>query len=119
MTALGALTPVSEAADAPAIVERLTEDEVLGEDSGKDPAWVDTSHRFATDRTLALTRWVDGFFGDVDSDTEIAESRLRLKLTTDWDDRLGTETRVSVGGKVNLPRLANRVDLVRSHVSSS
>jgi hypothetical protein len=61
---------------------------------------------------LALTRWVDGFFGDVDSDTEIADSRLRLKLTTDWDDRLGTETRVSVGGKVNLPRLANRVDLV-------
>ena len=74
--------------------------------------WVDSSHRFATDRTMALTRWVDSFFGDMDGDAEIAESRLRLKITTDWDERLGTETRVSVGGKVNLPRLADRVDLV-------
>ena len=74
--------------------------------------WVDSSHRFATDRTMALTRWVDSFFGDMDGDAEIAESRLRLKITSDWDERLGTETRVSVGGKVNLPRLADRVDLV-------
>ena len=74
--------------------------------------WVDSSHRFATDRTMALTRWVDSFFGDMDGDAEIAESRLRLKITTDWDERQGTETRVSVGGKVNLPRLADRVDLV-------
>ena len=74
--------------------------------------WVDPSHRFATDRTMALTRWVDSFFGDMDGDAEIAESRLRLKITADWDERLGTETRVSVGGKVNLPRLADRVDLV-------
>jgi hypothetical protein len=74
--------------------------------------WVDSSHRFATDRTIALTRWVDGFFGDMDGDAEIAESRLRLKVTTDWDKRQGTETRVSVGGKLNLPRLADRVDLV-------
>lgn len=74
--------------------------------------WVDSSHRFATDRTIALTRWVDSFFGDIDGDAEIAESRLRLKITADWDERLGTENRVSVGGKVNLPRLADRVDLV-------
>jgi hypothetical protein len=74
--------------------------------------WVDSSHRFATDRTIALTRWVDSFFGDMDGDAEIAESRLRLKITADWDERLGTENRVSVGGKVNLPRLADRVDLV-------
>jgi len=74
--------------------------------------WVDSSHRFATDQTVALTRWVDSFFGDMDGDAEIAESRLRLKITTDWDERLETETRVSLGGKVNLPRLADRVDLV-------
>ena len=41
--------------------------------------WVDSSHRFATDQTTALTRWVDSFFGDMDGDAEIAESRLRLK----------------------------------------
>jgi len=37
MTALGALTPISEAADAPAIVEQLTEEEVAGQESGKTP----------------------------------------------------------------------------------
>jgi len=74
--------------------------------------WVDSSHRFATDQTMALTRWVDGFFGDIEGDAEMAESRLRLKVTSDWDERLGTETRVSIGGKVNLPQLADRVDLV-------
>ena len=79
---------------------------------GKAERWVDSSHRFATDRTTTLTRWVDSFFGDVDGDAEIAESRLRLRLTTHWDEPLGRETRVSVGGKLNLPRLADRVDLV-------
>ena len=74
--------------------------------------WVDPSHRFATDQTMALTRWVDSFFGDIDNDAETAASSLRLKITTDWDERPGTETRVSVGGKGNLPRLADRVDLV-------
>jgi hypothetical protein len=73
---------------------------------------VDSSHRFATDRTIALTRWVGCFYGDMDGDAEIAESRLRLKVTTDRDEGLGSETRVSVGGTVNLPRLADRVDLV-------
>ena len=42
MGALEALTPASEAADAPATAEQLTEEEVAGQDSVKDPAWVDT-----------------------------------------------------------------------------
>lgn len=90
----------------------LQSENVTSEARSRAERWVDSSHRFATDRTMALTRWVDGFFGDVDADAEIAESRLRLKITTDWDERLGTKTRMSLGGKVNLPRLADRVDLV-------
>ena len=90
----------------------LQSENVTSEARSRAERWVDSSHRFATDRTMALTRWVDGFFGDVDADAEIAESRLRLKITTDWDERLGIETRMSLGGKVNLPRLADRVDLV-------
>ena len=90
----------------------LQSESVAGETPARTEGWVDSSHRFATNRTMALTRWVDGFFGDMDGDAEIAESRLRVKVTTDWDERLGTETRVSLGGKVNLPRLADRVDLV-------
>ena len=48
----------------------------------------------------------------MDGDGEIAESRLRLKITTDWDERLTTEALVSVNGMVNLLRLADRGDLV-------
>ena len=92
--------------------QKLESENVTATARDRAKRWVDSSHRFATDRTMALTRWVDSFFGDMDGDAEIAESRLRLKITTDWDERLGTETRVSVGGKVNLPRLADRVDLV-------
>ena len=74
--------------------------------------WVDSSHRFATDQTMALTRWVDSFFGDVEGDAETAESRLRVKVSSQWDERLPNQNRVTVGGKIDLPRLANRVDLV-------
>ena len=78
----------------------------------RQPGWVDSSHRFATDQTMALTRWVDGFFGDVEGDAEMAESRLRIKASTQWDERLPNQNRVTIGGKIDLPRLANRVDLV-------
>lgn len=88
--------------------QRLTEDTAAPLQSG----WVDSSHRFATDQTMALTRWVDSFFGDVEGDAETAESRLRVKVSTQWDDRFPSQNRVTVGGKIDLPRLANRVDLV-------
>ena len=61
---------------------------------------------------MALTRWVDSFFGDVEGDAETAESRLRVKVSTQWDERFPNQNRVTVGGKIDLPRLANRVDLV-------
>ena len=61
---------------------------------------------------MALTRWVDSFFGDVEGDAETAESRLRVKVSTQWDERFPNQNRVTVGGKIDLPKLANRVDLV-------
>ena len=88
--------------------------QTLSEEAVASPrsAWVDSGHRFATDQTMALTRWVDSFFGDIEGDAETAESRLRVKLSTQWDERLPDQNRVTVGGKIDLPRLANRVDLV-------
>ena len=74
---------------APAHAEQDTEKEdetnnqVLNEEAvdevveSPESGWVDSSHRFATDQTMALTRWVDSFFGDVEGDAETAESRLR------------------------------------------
>lgn len=88
--------------------------QALSEESveSRQSAWVDSSHRFATDQTMALTRWVDSFFGDIEGDAETAESRLRVKVSTQWDERFPDQNRVTVGGKIDLPRLANRVDLV-------
>lgn len=109
---------------APAHAEQDTEKEdetnnqVLNEEAvdevveSPESGWVDSSHRFATNQTMALTRWVDSFFGDVEGDAETAESRLRVKVSTQWDERFPNQNRVTVGGKIDLPRLANRVDLV-------
>lgn len=84
--------------------------------SDKAPAepdhWLDSSHGYMTDRANALTQWVDDFFGDRSADLEQAESRLRLRFIEDWDETQGNAIRVRVGGKVNLPKLSKRLDLV-------
>ncbi len=74
--------------------------------------WVDSSHGYLTDQANALTRWVDDFFGDQETDLEQAESRLRLRFIEDWDETLGNNLRVRIGGKVNLPKMSRRLDLV-------
>lgn len=81
-------------------------------ESGQDTSWIDSSHGYLTQRTNELTRWVDGYFGDTETDQEGASSRLRLRLIADEDQRFGTDFRVRVGGKVNLPRISKRLDLV-------
>jgi hypothetical protein len=75
-------------------------------------SWLDSSHGYMTDRTNALTQWIDDFFGDRGADLEQAESRLRLRFIEDRDETLGNAVRVRVGGKVNLPKLSKRLDLV-------
>jgi len=101
-------------AEQPIVEDNQTKTTALSEDTieARQLGWVDSSHRFATDQTMALTRWVDSFFGDVEGDAETAESRLRVKFSTQWDERLPDQNRVTVGGKIDLPQLANRVDLV-------
>lgn len=101
-------------AEQPELKESAPESKALSEETvaPRKSRWVDSGHRFATNQTMALTRWVDGFFGDIESDAETLESRLRIKASTQWDERLPNQNRVTVGGKVDLPRLADRVDLV-------
>lgn len=101
-------------AEQPVVEDNQTKTNAMSEESvvAGQLGWVDSSHRFATDQTMALTRWVDGFFGDVEGDAETAESRLRVKFGTQWDERFPNQNRVTVGGKIDLPQLANRVDLV-------
>lgn len=78
----------------------------------RDSSWVDSSHRFVTARTNNLTQWIDSYFGGAEVDHEAASSRLRLRLLSNSDERQGSDVRVRLGGKLNLPALSERLDLV-------
>jgi hypothetical protein len=74
--------------------------------------WVDDSHTYATNKTQALTQWMDNFFGDPLNDLEQAESFLRLQLIDDWEQEDGHGFKVRLRGKVQLPKISKRLNLV-------
>jgi hypothetical protein len=74
--------------------------------------WVDTSHAYATNQAQALTEWMDAFFGDPEYDAESAESLLRLEFINEWDQDDGTDLNVRLRGKVQLPSVSRRLNLV-------
>jgi hypothetical protein len=76
--------------------------------------WVDDGHAYATDQAQALTKWMDSFFGDQNYDIEKPESLLRLELANEWDEHEDDKNRVRLRGKVHLPRLSERLNLVFS-----
>jgi hypothetical protein len=79
-----------------------------------DPNWVDSSHAYVTDNAQALTQWMDQFFGDETYNLEQAESLLRLQLINGWDTADGHDPKVRLRGKLQLPRISRRLDLVFS-----
>jgi hypothetical protein len=74
--------------------------------------WVEGGHRYAARKADEMTQWVDNFFGNDERDLEQAYSRLRVRTIYDWDDRLDNEIKVRLGGKVSLPKISERLDLV-------
>ena len=78
----------------------------------EEDTWLDSGHGFVTEKADDLTRWFDSYFGSTEADQNVASSRLRLRVTLQEDEREGTNFRVSVGGKVNLPQISKRLDLV-------
>ena len=74
--------------------------------------WVDESHAVVTNRAQALTEWMDAFFGDPNYNLEQAESFLRLELSGEWDEEDGTDAKIRLRGKVQLPRISRRLNLV-------
>ena len=74
--------------------------------------WVDESHAYATNQAQALTEWMDAFFGDPEYDAEQAESLLRLELANEWDEEDGNDFSVRLRGKVQLPKISRRLNLV-------
>jgi hypothetical protein len=74
--------------------------------------WVDSSHSYATDQAQALTEWMDAYFGEPNYDLESAESLLRLDFTTKWDQDDSINNNIRLRGKLQLPRVSKRLNLV-------
>lgn len=76
--------------------------------------WVDNSHTAVADQAQAMVEWMDDFFGDPTYDLEKAESYLRLEFENDWEQGEGNDFGVRLRGKVQLPKISQRVDLLFS-----
>jgi hypothetical protein len=79
--------------------------------------WMDSSHAYATEQAQALTQWMDDYFGEPNYELEAAQSFLRLDFTTDWDQDDGINNKVRLRGKVQLPKVSRRLNLVFSDES--
>ena len=89
-------------------------DEVIADEviEPEDEGWIDSGQEYAALKANEMTQWVDNFFGNDERDLEQAESRLRLRTIYDWDQRLDNEFKLRLGGKVSLPQISKRLDLV-------
>lgn len=96
------------APDTAAPADDTLADEVI--ESEQD--WLEGGHGYAARKANEMTQWVDNFFGNDERDLEQAESRLRLRTIYNWDERLDNEVKFRLGGKVSLPQISKRLDLV-------
>lgn len=76
--------------------------------------WLDDSHAYATDQAQAVTQWMDEYFGEPNYELEAAESLLRLDFTTEWDEQDHINNNVRLRGKIQVPRISKRLNLVFS-----
>lgn len=76
--------------------------------------WLDTSHSYATEQAQAVTQWMDAYFGEPNYELETAESQLRLDFTTEWDEQDHINNNVRLRGKIQVPRISKRLNLVFS-----
>lgn len=90
---------------------RAEEDSYI-DDGEPPPNWVDSSHTVAADSAQALVEWMDDFFGDPTYDAERAESFLRLEADYEYDEQDGSDVGFRLRGKVQLPKISQRVELL-------
>ena len=122
LIALLLLTPLLALGENP--LEKIAEEVVEGwegdmplDPNEPDENWLDSSHAYATEQAQALTQWMDDYFGEPNYQLEAAESFLRLDFTTDWDQDDGNNNQVRLRGKVQLPKVSQRLNLVFSDES--
>ena len=96
------------AADTAVAADDTLADEVIE----SEESWLQGGHEYAARKANEMTQWVDNFFGNDERDLEQANSRLRLRTIYNWDERLDNEVKFRLGGKVSLPQISKRLDLV-------
>ena len=69
-------------------------------------------HAAITQRLQETASWLDSFFGDEREDEELASSNLRFGVSNTFLELESAKTRLFLRGKVVLPRLERRVQLV-------
>jgi hypothetical protein len=89
-----------------------SDDELADEVIESEVDWLEDGKDYAARKANEMTQWVDNFFGNDERDLEQAESRLRLRTIYNWDVRLDNEIKFRLGGKVSLPQISKRLDLV-------
>ena len=89
-----------------------SDDELADEVIESEGDWLEDGKDYAARKANEMTQWVDNFFGNDERDLEQAESRLRLRTIYNWDERLDNEIKFRLGGKVSLPQVSKRLDLV-------
>ena len=89
-----------------------SDDELADELIGSEGDWLENGKDYAARKANEMTQWVDNFFGHDERDLEQAESRLRLRTIYNWDEGIDNEIKFRLGGKVSLPQISKRLDLV-------
>ena len=74
--------------------------------------WVDSSHQYAAEQAQALTQWMDDYFGEPNYELDSPDSLIRVDFTTNWDQEDGNDNNVKLRGKLYLPKLSKRLNLV-------
>lgn len=74
--------------------------------------WLDSSHAEVCTAADNLAAWVDGFFGNPQTDMEAASSIVRLRGQYEWDEQDGSGWKLRATGRLILPQLNERTSLV-------
>lgn len=95
--------------------EKLTTEQVekaLGRTQDAEGNWVDSSHQYIGTKADDLAIYLDRFFGTPLDDLESADSTVRFVTQLEWDQDDGSDAGFRLRGKVDLPRVSERLSLV-------
>lgn len=104
-------TPPVALANDNETVETVAED---NEQTQVRPNVADRSHRFLSSRFDTLAERLDQYFGSPRYDLEKAASIVRLRQSYAWDESRDDIHKTSVRGKLRLPNLEQRLNLIFS-----